>query len=454
MSKKEQKSSDSDKSVVKAETDKLAETAKKTATPVAQPQPKSAKSGRGIAALALVVSISALGLSGYIGWRAMPLEQKQPSLITGQEQLTAQIARQQARLTEAARQLAPLKSQINNQQDRSERLLKRTNGLAQSISELSGTSRSGWKLAEVEYLLRLANQQMLMGADIKAAKKLLNSADVILLDLDDFRLFSVREALAEDTSLLNAIPEFDQQGLYLRLEALSRQVNELPVLQKIPSLEPGSSEQNKAVSENSGNWQTIAMGMMENVWNSFSSLFRFTPSRDEPVKALLSPAEDSIIRQNLSLILEQAKLALLTRDQVIYESSLKQATGWIKRNFVLAGTSSGGMVSELIKLQELKITPVQPDISHALVALKEYQMTVIPQLKSHPEQSQPEQSQPEQSQPKQVPPVQSTPAVKAAAPIAVPRTASPKTMETIIQPSAATESSQQPGVFVPEGDKQ
>ena len=432
MSKKEQKSSDSDKSpgenkVVKAETDKPAEPAKKTATPVAKPQAKSARAGNGIAALALIVSVSALGLSGYIGWRAMPLEQKQPSLISGQEQLTAQIARQQARLTEAVRQLAPLKSQIDSQQERNERLLKRTDGIAQSVSELAGTSRSGWKLAEVEYLLRLANQQMLMGSDIKAAKNLLLNADSILVELDDFRLFSVREALAEDISLLNAIPEFDQQGLFLRLEALAKQVNELPVLQKTPALEPDTAEQTASEPAVSGNWQTIALGMLDNVWDSFSSLFRFTPNRDEPVKALLSPAEDNIIRQNLSLMLEQGKLALLTRDQVIYESSLKQANSWIKRYFVLSGTAASGMVTELTELQANNIAPVQPDISHALVALKEYQTAdALPEVQQQPTSVQPQQTQ---------------------APVATEQPA-PE------QPSAAAEATQQPGVFVPEGDKQ
>ncbi|WP_153764131.1 uroporphyrinogen-III C-methyltransferase [Endozoicomonas sp. OPT23] len=430
MSKKEQKSSDSDKEVVKAETEKAAEPAKKTTTPVAKPRSKPAKSGRGIAALALVLSVSALSLSAYIGWRAMPLEKKQPSLITGQEQLTTQIARQQARLTEAIRQLAPLKSQIDSQQERNERLLKRTDSLAQSVSELAGTSRSGWKLAEVEYLLRLANQQMLMGSDIKAAKKLLINADSILVDLDDFRLFSVREALAEDISLLNAIPEFDQQGLYLRLEAVSKQVSELPVLQKAPSLEAEPSEQNSSASASSGDWKAVSLEMMKNVWNSFSSLFRFTPNRDEPVKALLSPAEDSMIRQNLSLLLEQGKLALLTRDQVIFESSLKQASNWIKRYFVLSGTAASGMVEELVKLQTLDISPAQPDISHSLVALKEYQTAdTLPEPSQEPSQNTVEP-------------------IKAEPPVA------PVIAQPPAQPSAATEATKQPGVFVPEGDKQ
>ena len=178
-------------------------------------------------------------------------------------------------------------------------------------------------------------------------------------------------------------------------------------------------EQSTSQSPASGNWQSIALGMFNNVWKSFSSLFRFTPDRDEPVKALLSPTEDSIVRQNLNLLLEQGKLALLTRDQVIYESSLKQANSWIKRYFALSGTAASGMVTELTQLQSEHIAPVQPDISHALVALKEYQTAdVLPE-----------------AQQKAIP----TESVQTHAPE---------------QPSAAVEATKQPGVFVPEGDKQ
>ena len=341
----------------------------KKAAPAKQ---KAQKSGQAVTTLALFISIAALILSGYIGWRALPLEKSQPSLITGQEQLQAQIARQQARLTEAVREINPLKTEIISQQERSQRLLQRTDSLSQSVNELAGTSRTGWKLAEVEYLLRLANQRLLMNADTKGAQSLLESADSILVELNDYLYYDVRSALAEDLSLITTLPNFDQEGLYLKLDALSKQIAHLPLLEKTafePAHETPSETTAETDAESSG-WKNVAVNMLKNTVDSFVSLFRFTPDRAQPVKALLPPEEDLLIRQNLQLMLEQTKLATLSRNQTVYDSSLQQSINWINNYFTLSGSAASAMTAELKQLQGVVVKPSLPNITHALDAMK------------------------------------------------------------------------------------
>jgi uroporphyrin-3 C-methyltransferase len=327
--------------------------------------------GRGLSVLAIILSLVAIGFSGYIGWRALPLEQNQPALMTGQEQLQAQIARLQARLTEANREITPLKSQLITQQNRSQRLLDRTDNLAQTIQEIAGSSREGWKLAEVEYLLRLANQRLLMTSDIQAAKALLKNADTILLELDDYTLYPVREALAEDLASINSLPDFDQEGLYLRLEALTKEVNSLPLIQKATTDTPETTETEKTEqSPAAKDWKTIAQSMLQNTWESFVNLFRFTPNREQAITALLSPEEEVLIRQNLQLLLEQSKLAVLSRDQMVYESSIKQAEKWISHYFTLSGNKTKAVQNELAELSLITVKSTTTNISRALDALK------------------------------------------------------------------------------------
>lgn len=343
------------------------------------PPAKAPKSGRIIASFALLIALSALALSAYIGWRGMAIEENQPTLQTGQEQLQVQIARQQARLTETIQSLSPLNNSVSEQQQRTDRLLNRVDSLSRQLREVAGTSREGWRLAEVEYLLRLANQRLLMTADVTGAKSLLTSADAILLELDDYSLYLVREALAEDLAVLRSVPDFDQEGLYLRLKALSTQVYDLPLLQedihqRTLTSKKDSTKADEPVTETPvDGWQGIALNMLQQTWDSFASLFRFTPERKQPINALLTTEEDVLIRQNLRLLLEQAKLALLAREQIVYSSSLQQARGWIQDYFSLSGEPSRAMTEEIDTLSKLNVSPILPNINRALEALKERQ---------------------------------------------------------------------------------
>ena len=49
------------------------------------------------------------------------------------------------------------------------------------MARYSANDRDAWLLAEAQYLLRLANQRLIMAGDAVAAEALLGSADNILL---------------------------------------------------------------------------------------------------------------------------------------------------------------------------------------------------------------------------------------------------------------------------------
>lgn len=115
------------------------------------------------------------------------------------------------------------------------------------------------------------------------------------------------------------------------------------------------------------------MAMLKNTWNSFTTLFRFTTNRKEPLVPLITAEENILVRQNLRLLIEQTKLALLAREQRIYDKSLQQAQQWIDQYFVMAGSTSIGMLDEIQALSSLEVSPVLPNISRALDTLKQYQ---------------------------------------------------------------------------------
>ncbi|TBR36406.1 hypothetical protein CBF23_015170, partial [Marinomonas agarivorans] len=63
--------------------------------------------------------------------------------------------------------------------------------LKEKLKRLENTTKEDWKLAEAEYLIRLANQRLLMEKDVIGAKNMLLNAVDILEQLDDPLLFDV-----------------------------------------------------------------------------------------------------------------------------------------------------------------------------------------------------------------------------------------------------------------------
>ncbi len=349
---------------------------KKTAT-----RNENKGTGKGLAGFALLISACALGLSGYIGWRAMPLEQSQPILREGMDQLQTQIARQQARLTTVAQNTSPMKEQLHELQEREARLLSRIDSLATKVRELEGSTRNQWRIAEVEYLLRLANQRLLTVNDVTGALELMGSAEQILGQLDDYSLFPIREALAEDIAVLKSATILNQESIWLRLQAVTDLIPELVILDDGHIADAASVLQSNKVplpsekmdTQQAGSWQQTIKNMLFDTWHRFTGLFRINTQREQPIEVLLTPEQDQLIRQKMLLLIEQSKLALITGQQVVYQNSLEQAYSWLNRYFMLGGSVSNQLAEELSGLQRLSITSRMPSIHRSLDALKEHQ---------------------------------------------------------------------------------
>lgn len=245
------------------------------------------------------------------------------------------------------------------------------------ITQLDGHRREDWLLAEAEYLLRLANQRLLVEGDVKSATVLLINADQVVRSIDDYSLLKVREALQQDLVLLRAVPEYDLTGAYLQLSALADQIALLPSLPVEPFAATSVPESNAEKStpeldpalEVSEELLLQAQGLALEAWGSFAGLYRINSNRDEPVQVLMTPNEEVYLRQNLRLMLEQAQLALLQGRQPVYEQSLAKAQLWLERYFQRQPATEA-LQSQLETLATLQINPELPEIGRGLKALK------------------------------------------------------------------------------------
>ena len=319
--------------------------------------------GRLLAAFALLFALGAVAAVGYLYFLLVYLDPN-AGLARGLAQAAAERAalgdgvqqlEERLRLTEESRGQA--QAEWAAQAD--ERLAAADLALTERLNQLAQAappSEREWKLAEVEYLLRVANHRLLMEQDVATASGLLQAADAILEVLDDLALHPVRAALADEMLALSGSQGADVQGLYLRLDALKRQLEALALARPQYRL----AESDETADEPSG--------LLEAVAAEFRQLLQFR-RLDATVKPLLAPEESVYLELNLRLMLEQAQLAALKRDQVVFESSLGSAQEWVRSYLDQDDPDVQATLEMLAELGQVQLDLQLPDLSASLNAL-------------------------------------------------------------------------------------
>ncbi len=317
-----------------------------------------------------VVIIGVIAAGGYYGWLWFQQQSRQQQGLVAQlqEQLAAQDQelRQlrdeiQNRVHSEAVEVTNIKQQLNAVEQRLDSHNKR-------LLSLSSADREDWRLAEAEYLLQMANQRLVVERDARNAEALLSAADKILRDLDDINLFPVRESVNRDLTALKLAVKLDREGIFLRLSALSGQIESLPLVPPQVSGDVGIEPQ--APVQQPTSWSEV---MKESFFNALKKLSGYIRVRhhDQTLQPLLPPNSEAYLRQNFRFMLERAQLALLREQTVIYRQSLQQARDWLQRYYPLAEQKSQ-IDAELADLQQQAVVQTLPDISNSLEQLQAY----------------------------------------------------------------------------------
>ncbi len=234
------------------------------------------------------------------------------------------------------------------------------------LATLMGRSERGWTLAEVEYLLRIANQRLQLQRDLNTAGQALSAADERLRDLADPHYLSVREQIANDLDAVQAVPKVDTEGLSVQLSAALQGIDTMPVARTY--YEPVA--QTDAVGLDSETTAKSLEDLTALVWKSLSELFRLR-QHDQPVEPMLPPDHEYFLRENLRLQLAAARLALLRNDEVQYRLSLQTGSQWLNSYFDKDSARVQQLTTELDQLAEVNIMPTLPDVSASLRLLRQ-----------------------------------------------------------------------------------
>ncbi|NQZ52750.1 MAG: uroporphyrinogen-III C-methyltransferase [Piscirickettsiaceae bacterium] len=245
------------------------------------------------------------------------------------------------------------------EQDQQE-MAMRVQVLSESQQLSIGDVKQYWALAEVEYLLNVANQRVVLANDIAGAQSALEMADKRIEALSDYRLHPLRALLAEEQLALAAVTKLDIEGMGLQLKSALDNVENLQILTG-PTI---ASEQQETIASNPDTFQ----GVLDQAWQEVKSLVVIR-HQEGSAAAVLVPEQQYFLYQNLRLKLESAQLALLSGEQVMYEQSLNSAAQWLQKYFI--GEDRDAILQVVTSLQSVQIIVEQPDISASLTWLQQ-----------------------------------------------------------------------------------
>lgn len=343
-------------------------------TPVVSKPPSKTPASPGVsklAVLSLVVGGAALVAAGYLGlgeWQRRQVLLDALAQVSAVEQRADTQDQQLRQLQRGIDQLGSSREQIITPiTTHLETLDGEVSSLQKRLHELSTTDRTDWKMAEAEYLMRLAGQRLLMGGDTAGSMALLQAADQVVAELDDTALFAVRAALADDIAKLRAAGKRDLEGVYLKLAAAAKQGESLRLFE-MPAFKPQPPAETEQLAE--GWRQRFQHGVLA-AWEKLKSYIRFT-HREQAYQPVLAPEYEAAVRQNLRLSFEQAQMAALAGNQALYQASLDKSRYWLETFFTLDPDATRALLATIQELQQQQIAINPPDISGSLRSLKDF----------------------------------------------------------------------------------
>ena len=322
-------------------------------------KPKKAHSTGWISVSFSLIACIAVVTVSWFGWNEVQrlntaLQSVEQSVLELEPRL-AQIKDLQIKTQNVDAAVERLTADIGRADSRNQSVIDRVEMVAEQLAKAQVDTRSSYVLAEAEYLLKLADQRLLIERNPETAVNLMRTAQALLGQLQDGRLLSVRERLAQDLQTLSAVQPIDILGIQAELLALDSVLDdlELPVRRLLPE---ANSEAQMDVEK----------------WLGELSQFIRIREVDAPITPLVSASDAGRAREVLRLSLEQIKVALIREDQTLFDAGLEQAKRLTAHFFNTSEGAGLKVVTVLSGLEGTQITREIPDAAQGLRALKTY----------------------------------------------------------------------------------
>ena len=318
------------------------------------PTVKQTSGGKWVGALAILISLGACGAVGYSYVKQQQYSNQLFSQLANENQALAD--KLQALQNIANQQAAQVNVQMKNSEANIQQALQASE--QQIAAQLSQTleQKNNQQVElnpfEVKSLHRMAIFKVQSEQNYTAAIAILQQLDQLLAEYSGQT--ALREAIHQDIQTLASVSSVPVEQLYLNLYGISQQLPKLPLnmVQLPDSLE---TQQATALSDDITDWQTN----LKRSWRLLVDDFIKVRERSAPIEPLLSPQEQTLVRQRLAFYIAQSQSALLNQQIDVFKTSITQAQQVIGDFYDQQANSVMNINQQLATLaaQELQFNP-------------------------------------------------------------------------------------------------
>ncbi len=323
------------------------------------PEPRARRSWFGLFNFLLILALGAA--AGYYWWLEQRVKRQYQDTIADLRAELAGMA-SNARVEAVDGSLASVRSDLGKLQNEIGTLDAQQEDLraaSEKLYELYGRDKNDWQLAEVEYLMRVAQHKLILQDDFEGAAITLQAAsDKIALTADP-GLLPVRVKISEEIADLKTRKRADLVGMTLVLAQLARQAR---------VLEPGFERRVDEAPVPAAPEPEPEGDLIDRVSRVVDSLvtIRFQGDR-KPTEVEASVVN---IGETLEDNLKLARWSVLERDAFQYRKLIDETVRLFREFYDLDNAANSGFLDQLLDLQKMQLKPEKPDIGGSLRELQ------------------------------------------------------------------------------------
>ena len=243
--------------------------------------------------------------------------------------------------------------------------------LAATVRENATNPSAEWRLLEAEYLLTMAVRKLRYEQDVTAAGELYELADSALVNSGSPDIYPLRQSLARELASLRAVELPDTDSLFLRLDILLAQAETLvgaaaPAQLRRQEYEQRREAVSSAASATQSEWSMTAL--TADTLEFLRSVFVWRET-SEPAQQVFAVGSEGA--QRWVLILEQAKLALLAKDSLLFSRLVNTAEQWLTAQSGVDESQREAAMVELSALRGVELNPALPPVGETLLAVQQ-----------------------------------------------------------------------------------
>ena len=309
-----------------------------------------------ILTIVIVSLVAGIGAVGYLGW--LQLETLRADLAKVQSATDTQVASLAAGQETSSKSLMEdVDSRMANVDARLQDFSHTVDSLSTLVVEATQSDKDGLVIAEVDYLLQLANHRIGLEHNRPGALLAISRAQSRLGSLGTGAYQPILDQIAVDKAALEGVVVADIGAIVGTLAALLDRVDSLGTgAEKIaPQGESPSAEERDA-----SGWDAFVSAVGENL-----SQFVEIEQVDGAAAPTLIPDQEYFARENVRISLQNARASAARRDTQNFRLALAEAGRWLNGHFGLSAETPY-MRGELERLGAVELAPEFPDLNVSL----------------------------------------------------------------------------------------